>query len=70
MALRQDNLQLHHFESWADLEKERHRRRLTNPGSRPDSGVYLSRLCYLQDLQCEGSMTMETFIRLMYGYSG
>ncbi|KAK5614051.1 hypothetical protein CRENBAI_011769 [Crenichthys baileyi] len=72
----QNNLKLHCFESWTDLQKEKQRiaeknhRGETNPGTRPNTGFYLSRLCQLQDLQTGGSITTQMFIHLMYDYSG
>ncbi|KAM4567576.1 uncharacterized protein V3H82_011849 [Fundulus diaphanus] len=72
----QNNLQLHCFQSWADLQNERqrsaerHRCGDTNPASTADAGVYLSRLCQLQDLQTGGSITTQMLMHLMYDYSG
>lgn len=75
LAIRQNNLELHCFDSWGDVQKEKqrsaeqHQSGGSQPGSRPDAGVYLSRLCQLQDLQTGGSMTTQMFIHLMYDYS-
>ncbi|KAM3614447.1 uncharacterized protein V6R79_014538 [Siganus canaliculatus] len=69
------NLRLHCFDSWADMRQERQRsaelqrrRRLrANQNDLHWNGIYLSRLCQLQDLSSEKSIATEDYIYLMYG---